>query len=567
VAEPTTEQQRLALAVRGQYAIVRELGRGGMGIVFLARDLRLDRDVAIKTLPAHLAADSGVRERFLREARTAAALSHPNIVPIHRADEVDGLVFFVMGYVDGASAAQLVRAGPLSPRHAVALLSDVATALSYAHGRGVIHRDIKAENILLDRTDDRALVTDFGIARLAESAPMTATGQVLGTVFYMSPEQVSGEPLDGRSDLYSLGVLGFYLLSGRFPFEHESPSAVLVAHVTRRAPPLRSVAPGVHAALASIVDRLLEKRASDRFASANEVAQVLTRLPGDATSEIAPRRELLSQTEAQAVWERAALLQEMTGSVAPPNERARRSTVPASATSGYALDAVREAASEAGIASRYVERALAERTNSTDSGSLRQGAAMIEPVSALLGSRTRLEYEITLDGEVPLSAVEDVADALRRGVGEIGNLSVVGRSLSFTSSGGPQPQGSGTYPRRLEVTVTSRNGRTLIRGFEDLRQFAQGMFWGVTGGVGGGVGGMSFGVVMGLTKGLVLLAAPVGLGVAALACVGARFGLRYSVRKRDAALQATLRRVADRVRELIQRPAAIAAGDHPRLPR
>ena len=173
----------LSQALNGQYEVLREVGRGGMGIVFLARDLKLERLVAIKTLPPTLASDEVIRARFLREARTAAALGHPNIVPIHRADDIDGTVFFVMGFVDGPSLAQLVRdGGPITPRTAVSILYDVADALAYAHGAGVIHRDVKAENILLDRGSSRALVTDFGIARVAEAAPLTATGTVLGTV-------------------------------------------------------------------------------------------------------------------------------------------------------------------------------------------------------------------------------------------------------------------------------------------------------------------------------------------------------------------------------------------------
>src|SRR4051812_37298016 len=179
------------MALNGQYAVEREIGRGGMGIVYLARDLKLDRRVAIKTLPPHLASDPIVRERFLREARTAGKLSHQNIVPIHRADELDGRVFFVMGLVDGESLAQRVRdRGRIDPPEVLRELRDVANALGYAHAHGVIHRDVKAENILIDARTGRAMVTDFGIARLAEAGPLTSTGQVVGTVYYTSPEQV-----------------------------------------------------------------------------------------------------------------------------------------------------------------------------------------------------------------------------------------------------------------------------------------------------------------------------------------------------------------------------------------
>src|SRR4051812_18817856 len=165
-----------------------------MGIVYLAHDVRWDRRVAIKTLPPHLANDPTVRERFPREARTAGALSHQNIVPIHRADEIAGHVFFVMGYVDGESMAQRIRDHQrLSPNDVQRQLHDVALALSYAHGRSVIHRDVKAENILIEGATGRAMVTDFGIARLAESTPLTSTGQLLGSVYYLSPEQISGD--------------------------------------------------------------------------------------------------------------------------------------------------------------------------------------------------------------------------------------------------------------------------------------------------------------------------------------------------------------------------------------
>ena len=222
-----------------------------MGVVYLAHDVKLDREVAIKVLPPLLAGIADVRERFLREARTAARLSHPNIVSIHRADEIDSRVFFVMGYIEGESLAdRLRRTGPLDPRDAVPIIRDVALALAYAHERGIVHRDIKPENILLDAGTGRAMVTDFGIARVAEAAPLTMTGQVLGSVHYMSPEQVSGDKLDGRSDLYSLGVVAFQALSGRLPFDNESASAVIVAHVTKTAPSLLSVAPNVPVPLA-----------------------------------------------------------------------------------------------------------------------------------------------------------------------------------------------------------------------------------------------------------------------------------------------------------------------------
>src|SRR6185369_844350 len=181
-----------------------------MGVVYLAREVRLDRSVAIKLLPPEFAAQERLRDRFLTEARTAARLSHPYIVPIHSVDEINQFVFYVMAYVDGETLAQRVAArGPLPPAQAARILREVAWALAYAHAQGIVHRDVKPANILLERGTERAMVTDFGIARLAHASGETAVGELLGTPEYMSPEQASGEAVDGRSDLYSLGVVGY----------------------------------------------------------------------------------------------------------------------------------------------------------------------------------------------------------------------------------------------------------------------------------------------------------------------------------------------------------------------
>src|SRR5262247_2764655 len=179
--------------VAGRYFIERELGRGGMGVVYLARDVALDRLVAIKLLPPELAATSELRARFIREARTAAQLSHPHIVPIHAVEEHASIVLFVMGYVDGETLGERVRrTGPLPPGDAMRIMQEVAWGLAHAHARGVVHRDVKPDNILLDRETGRAMVTDFGIARASE-AHTPAGGTVIGTPQYMSPEQARGE--------------------------------------------------------------------------------------------------------------------------------------------------------------------------------------------------------------------------------------------------------------------------------------------------------------------------------------------------------------------------------------
>jgi serine/threonine-protein kinase len=260
----------------GRYSLERELGRGGMGIVLLARDVALDRLVAIKLLPPELAEEPELRERFLREARTAAGLSHPNIVPIHAVEEHGKLVFFVMGYVDGETLRQRVGStGPLSPRAAMTLIQEVAWALGYAHSRGIVHRDIKPENILIDRATSRALVTDFGIAQVAKSRSDPPEGELVGTARYMSPEQAAGELVDARSDLYSLGVTAFFALTARTPFDAANVPALLMKHITEPAPAVATVRQDMPEKLAAIVDRCLQKEPSARFATGDDVAEAV----------------------------------------------------------------------------------------------------------------------------------------------------------------------------------------------------------------------------------------------------------------------------------------------------
>ncbi|MBC7896950.1 MAG: serine/threonine protein kinase, partial [Cytophagaceae bacterium] len=263
-------------ALSDQYRFERLLGQGGMGEVYLARDVMLERHVAIKVLPAADAGDGEQLERFLREARTAAQLSHPHVVPIYFADQVAGQAFFVMSYVDGESLAERLRArGPLPVSDVVRTMREVSWALAYAHARGVVHRDVKPENIMLERGTGRALVTDFGIAHSQDHTRLTLDGLVVGTVHYMSPEQVQGHALDGRSDLYALGVLGFQALSGRLPFEGASASAILVAHLQSQPPSLRSVAPQVPTSIATVIDRCLSKDPAARFESGEALADAL----------------------------------------------------------------------------------------------------------------------------------------------------------------------------------------------------------------------------------------------------------------------------------------------------
>jgi eukaryotic-like serine/threonine-protein kinase len=270
------ELQALRTAVAGRYSIERELGRGGMGVVYLARDVALERVVAIKVLPPHLSIVPRLRERFIREARTAARLSHPNIVPIYSVEATDRFVYFVMAFVPGETLAErIARFGPLEPGPAVKLVQEAAWALAYAHRQGVVHRDVKPDNILLEDLSGRAMLTDFGIAKLMEGTSVTATGEIVGTARYMSPEQAGGDPIDGRSDLYSLGVTAYFALTGRAPFEAPNPAALLVAHLQELPPPLATVRPELPERLAAVVDQCLAKSPAARFATGEELAEAV----------------------------------------------------------------------------------------------------------------------------------------------------------------------------------------------------------------------------------------------------------------------------------------------------
>lgn len=247
-----------------------------MGVVYLAREVRLDRPVAIKLLPPSKSSDPRLRERFLREARTAAKLSHPNIIPIHAVEEIGEFVFFAMAYIEGETLTERVRRrGPLGPSDGSRLLRDVAWALAYAHTQGVIHRDVKPDNILLENTG-RVLVADFGIAGVVAGAAGLNTGEIIGTPEFMSPEQALGETVDARSDLYSLGLVGYFALSGTLPFEAEKATEVLAKQVTEPVPPLASVAPLVPRRMSQAIDRCLAKEPEERPNGPSVLAEQLS---------------------------------------------------------------------------------------------------------------------------------------------------------------------------------------------------------------------------------------------------------------------------------------------------
>ena len=293
---------RLVAAVGAQYLVDAEIGRGGMAVVYRATDVRLNRRVAIKLLPPELAFNPDVRERFLREAQTSAQLTHPHIVPIYTVDEREGMVYFVMALVDGESLAQrLAREATLPIADARRILADVADALAYAHERGVVHRDVKPDNIMIDRVTGRAVVTDFGIARAAAGdSLLTVTGVAVGTPAYMSPEQAIGErELDGRSDIYSLGVVGYQMLAGAPPFRAANTPAMLVKHLSETPRPLDGLRPDAPAGLVHAIMRALAKKPEHRWADAAEFrAAILGQRESGAYAE--PSAEPPSESRARA---------------------------------------------------------------------------------------------------------------------------------------------------------------------------------------------------------------------------------------------------------------------------
>ena len=267
--------ERLRHATIGDYDVAVELGRGGMAAVYLAHDLKLDRQVAIKVMLPELTTGEEMVERFRREARTAGNLSHPHIIPIYHVRDEDGMVFFVMKFVEGRSLDSIVHEmGPLPIKMVETILTQTAGALAYAHRKNVIHRDIKPANIMLDE-DGWAVLTDFGIAKVIDAPMLTTTGSTMGTPYYMSPEQCSSKPVTGASDQYSLGVTIYELLTGHPPFKGQSLMEIMSGHFFNAPASIRESRPDCPVVLEQIVMRMLAKEAEDRYGHLDEVVSAL----------------------------------------------------------------------------------------------------------------------------------------------------------------------------------------------------------------------------------------------------------------------------------------------------
>jgi serine/threonine protein kinase len=266
-------------ALAADYDVEREVGRGGMAVVFKAREKELERTVALKVLPPDLAPVATVADRFKREARLAASLDHPNIIPVYRVGQTGGVLYMAMKYIDGRALDGLVASqGPLPLPVVLTVLRAAARAIAYAHEHGIVHRDIKGANILIDR-NGRVVVSDFGIARAMESATLTATGLMIGTPHYMSPEQCAGKTVGAQSDQYSLGIVAYQLLTGVVPFDAESLPEILQQHCFTPPPDASVARPDSPAVLTAIVQRLLAKEPANRFASTNDLVVALDSIP------------------------------------------------------------------------------------------------------------------------------------------------------------------------------------------------------------------------------------------------------------------------------------------------
>jgi serine/threonine-protein kinase len=284
----------------GPYRILAPLGEGGMAAVYKAYQPGMDRTVALKVLPRHFAEDRDFVARFTREARLIANLEHQNIVPVYDFGESDGYTYLVMRFVDSGTLADLLSRERLTPPQIRHVMSQVGSAVDYAHARGVLHRDLKPSNVLIDPSGN-CLLGDFGLAKLAEgSSQLTQTGGILGTPAYMSPEQALGKAVDARTDVYALGVMLYELAARRLPFHAETPVALIMKHIQDPLPPPRGYNPDLSEELERVILKSLAKEPSDRFATAGEFVQALCRAiaPEASSLTIPPPRAARPRTPA-----------------------------------------------------------------------------------------------------------------------------------------------------------------------------------------------------------------------------------------------------------------------------
>ncbi|MGW8267762.1 MAG: serine/threonine-protein kinase [Longimicrobiales bacterium] len=425
-------------AFAGRYTIRRELGQGGMATVYLARDEKHHRDVALKVLKKDLAAVVGA-ERFLREIAITAGLNHPHILPLLDSGTTDGLFFYVMPYVAGGSLRNLLEAGDPLPLEAVLrIVAEVASALDHAHTRGVVHRDIKPENILFN--EGLAVVSDFGIARAVSDAQrdgVTRTGLAVGTPGYMSPEQALGTgAVDARSDVYALGCVSYELLIGGTPASWPGPEDVRLGRFADLPSDHRRRMDRHPGRVEQVLTKALALRPSDRYRHAGEFSRAL-----QSASERTPT---FSEEQVRALLERASKLQ-----AAEPEEPSR---------GALTMGGVEQIAAQVGIPPEHVRKAARELTR-PEAVPVRVGGEWRQQKGP---KWDRIVVEEEVDGQVPESAFPRMVGEIQRHLDLVGHASVIGGTLTWS----PAAQSEST--RRIVISVTPEGGRTLIRLQETL---------------------------------------------------------------------------------------------------
>lgn len=444
-------------AISARYTVEREIGAGGMATVHLAKDVRHNRNVAVKVLKQELAA-SVVAGRFLQEIEIAARLTHPHIVPLHDSGEAAGFLFYVMPFIDGESLrTRLVREGCIDRDTAVGIATDVGDALSYAHRQGVLHRDIKPENIMF--SEGHPMVADFGIARAVSTAGgdnITRTGLALGTPGYMSPEQAMGaRDLDRRTDVYSLGCVLCEMLLGEPPGLWQGDRSLDLGRFTDLPESLRPRMSELGPALEEAMVKALAWRREDRFENVETLLDALH-------AEDDPQRRY-SDDEVEAIVRGAAEDQ-----VANPTEE------------GISLKTVQQIADDVGISPARVERAARNLER-------RESSLPEKPTGAgqfWLGSPTLIDAERSVAGEVPAAAYDEIIDEVQATFSVNGQAGTLGKSITWRTD---KPELGKT--RALQVRVTSKNGQTRIQVQERIGEMATALYTSIL--VGGGVGGVA----------------------------------------------------------------------------
>ena len=530
----------LAAALEARYQLRRLLGRGGMATVYLGFDRKHHREVALKVLVPGLAAVLGA-ERFLREIETAARLTHPHILALYDSGEAGGFLYYVMPYIDGGSLRLPLAAGRrMSPDEALAIAGPVADALAYAHRMGVLHRDVKPENILFSQ--GHPIVADFGIAKAistAGGANITRTGFPLGTPGYMSPEQAAGlTDLDPRTDVYSLAVVIYEMLVGGPPGRWPTEDAVRSGRLTDAPAAHRTRLTELGARIEGALTRGLAIRLDQRTATPGALIEEL--------SGTAPPRRRYSAGEVDEIVKRASEIE------------ATRPTGSGAMTIG----GVEALAAEVGIAPEMVREAAREMS---PGGRVPEAAGVALPSEARppnrwIGGPTTILFEREVDGELPDAEWPVLVDEIRRVVRNVGQVSQFGRSFSWVATR------RGTSQRDLEIAVSVRGGRTRITVQENLSTLIGAVF----GGIGGGMGGGGMGPLLGITLGAMHAPGPVVALLVPL-WLATTFGTargvyRYSSGRRSRELESLADRLASLTRDLVGERRRLGAAERPLIP-